>query len=130
MEWAGGRRVRSSGRGTTKASEAEMWAVRRLQEYPPVRSLGRESRSPRHHLRHRRPRWTYTTNAVPKDAQRWGYAMEASDNTCSLPTAAAHAGMHMRKTARFTGLGADTRACAEDTTNALWRRGRLEGGER
>jgi hypothetical protein len=59
------------------------WATRRSQEYP-VRSLDRESRSPRHHRGHRRPRWTYTTNALPMNAQRW-YAMGASDNTCSLP---------------------------------------------
>ena len=51
----------------------------RLQEYP-VSNLGRESRSPHHHLRYRRPRWTYTMHALPKDAQ-WWYAMEASDST-------------------------------------------------
>jgi hypothetical protein len=66
----------------------------------------------------------YAINALPKDAQRW-YAMEASDSTSSLPTAATLAGMNMRKTAGFTGLRAPGRG-RRNTTNAIWRRGRLK----
>jgi hypothetical protein len=63
--------------------------------------MGLESASPCRHPKHPRPRWTYTTNVLPKDSRRW-YAMGATDSTWSLPTAVTHAGMRMRKMAGRT----------------------------
>jgi hypothetical protein len=51
--------------------------------------------------------------------------MEASDSTCSPPTCSDVCWHEHAKDGRVHGL-ADTKAWAEDTTNAIWRRGRLK----
>jgi hypothetical protein len=99
-EWVAGECARAG--VTMRRPPRQRWASRRPQEYP-VRSPDRESGSPHQHRGHRRPRWTYTTSALPKNAQRW-YAMGASDSTCSLPIAATHAGTNMQRVVEFTGL--------------------------
>jgi hypothetical protein len=52
---------------------------------------------------------------LPKDSQRW-YAVGATDSMCSDQHA---------KDGRAHGP-ADTKAWADDTTKAIWRRGRLK----
>jgi hypothetical protein len=66
-----------------------------------------------------------TTNVLPMDARRWyAHAMGVTDSMYSPPTAATHAGASMRKMVGLMHRPADTRAWADDTTNAIWGRGR------
>jgi hypothetical protein len=103
----GSRRVRPSGPGYDgPRSRGGRHDAPGNTEYAPMRSPDRESRSLGPvtsttgivaHDGH-----VHTTSALPKNAKRQ-YAMGASDNTCSLPTAATPAGTNMQKTAESTG---------------------------
>jgi hypothetical protein len=64
-------------------------------------------------------------HALPKDAQCW-YAMEASDSNMQSPYCSDACWYEHEKDGRVGHGPADTKAWAEDTTNSIWRRGRLK----